>query len=93
MSIFAISDLHLPLGADKPMDIFGGWDNYVNRLRDYWQAKVKPEDTVIVPGDISWALKLEDTYKDFEFIQKLNGTKVFLKGNHDLWWSTRSNVE
>lgn len=93
MSVFAISDLHLPLGADKPMDIFGGWDNYVNRLRDNWQAKVKPEDTVIVPGDISWALKLEDTYKDFEFIQKLNGTKVFLKGNHDLWWSTRSKVE
>ncbi|MBQ2581202.1 MAG: metallophosphoesterase, partial [Ruminococcus sp.] len=93
MSVFAIADLHLPLGADKPMDIFGGWDNYVNRLRDYWQAKVKPEDTVIVPGDISWALKLEDTYKDFEFIQKLNGTKVFLKGNHDLWWSTRSKVE
>ena len=93
MSVFAIADLHLPLGADKPMDIFGGWDDYVNRLHDNWQRLVKPEDTVIVPGDISWALKLEETYPDFDFIEKLNGTKVFLKGNHDLWWSTRSKVE
>ena len=93
MKTFAISDLHLPLGADKPMDIFGGWNDYVNRLYDNWQKKVSPEDTVLIPGDISWALKLEDTYKDFEFIHKLNGTKVFLKGNHDLWWSTRSKVE
>ena len=93
MKTFAISDLHLPLGADKPMDIFGGWNDYVNRLHDNWQKKVSPEDTVLIPGDISWALKLEDTYKDFEFIHKLNGTKVFLKGNHDLWWSTRSKVE
>ena len=93
MSVYAISDLHLPLGADKPMDIFGGWDNYVERLHKNWQEIVKPEDTVIIPGDISWALKLEDTYKDFEFIHKLNGTKVILKGNHDLWWSTRSKVE
>lgn len=93
MSVFAIADLHLPLGVNKPMDIFGGWDNYVNRLRDNWQSKVRAEDTVIVPGDISWALKIDDTLKDFEFIENLNGTKVFLKGNHDLWWSTRSKVE
>lgn len=93
MSVFAIADLHLPLGVNKPMDIFGGWDNYVERLHDNWQSKVRAEDTVIVPGDISWALKIDDTLKDFEFIENLNGTKVFLKGNHDLWWSTRSKVE
>lgn len=93
LSLFAIADLHLSLGVDKPMDIFGGWDNYMERIKENWQRKVKPEDTVVVPGDISWALKLEDTYRDFEFIQKLNGTKIFLKGNHDLWWSTRSKVE
>ena len=93
LSVFAIADLHLSLGVNKPMDIFGGWDNYVVRLEEKWQKKIRPEDTVIVPGDISWALKLEETYKDFEFIHKLNGTKVFIKGNHDLWWSTRSKVE
>ena len=93
LSVFAIADLHLSLGVDKPMDIFGGWDNYVNRLRDNWQNKVRADDIVIVPGDISWALKIENSLKDFEFIENLNGTKVFLKGNHDLWWSTRSKVE
>lgn len=93
MKVYAIADLHLPLGVDKPMNIFGGWDNYVNRLHDNWQRKVRADDIVIIPGDISWALKLEDTFKDFEFIQKLNGTKIIIKGNHDLWWSTRSKVE
>ncbi|MBO5576355.1 MAG: metallophosphoesterase [Ruminococcus sp.] len=93
MRIFTIADLHLPLGVNKPMDIFGGWDDYVNRLHDNWQKIVSPQDIVVVPGDISWALKLEQTLKDFEFINALNGTKVFIKGNHDLWWSTRSKVE
>lgn len=93
MRIFTIADLHLPLGVNKPMDIFGGWDDYVNRLHDNWQKIVSPQDIVVVPGDISWALKLEQTFKDFEFINALNGTKVFIKGNHDLWWSTRSKVE
>ncbi len=93
MRIFTIADLHLPLGVNKPMDIFGGWDDYVNRLHDNWQKMVSPQDIVVVPGDISWALKLEQTFKDFEFINALNGTKVFIKGNHDLWWSTRSKVE
>lgn len=93
LKVFAIADLHLPFGANKPMDVFGGWNNYVSRLENNWQKKVAPEDTVIIPGDVSWALRLEDTLKDFEFIQKLNGVKVFLKGNHDFWWSTRSKVE
>ena len=88
MSIFAISDLHLSFGSDKPMDIFRGWDNHTERLLSHWNRLVKPEDIVVLPGDFSWALKLEDTKADFEFLKKLNGKKIILKGNHDLWWST-----
>ena len=88
MSIFAISDLHLSFGTNKPMDIFRGWDNHTDRLLANWNRLVKQTDTVILPGDLSWALKLEDTKADFEFLKKLNGKKVILKGNHDLWWST-----
>lgn len=88
MSIFAISDLHLSFGSDKPMDIFRGWDNHTERLLSHWNRLVTPLDTVILPGDFSWALKLEDTKADFDFLKKLNGKKIILKGNHDLWWST-----
>ncbi|MDR1891507.1 MAG: metallophosphoesterase, partial [Oscillospiraceae bacterium] len=88
MSIFAISDLHLPLGADKSMDIFRGWENYVERLEQNWLATVKPEDTVVLAGDLSWALKLADTEKDFAFLEALPGKKLLLKGNHDLWWDS-----
>ncbi len=88
MSIYAISDLHLSFGADKPMDVFRGWDNHTERLLANWNRLVTENDTVILPGDFSWALKLEETKQDFEFLKKLNGKKVILKGNHDLWWST-----
>ncbi len=88
MSIFAISDLHLSFSSDKPMDIFRGWDNHTDRLLANWNRLVTENDTVILPGDLSWALKLSDTKADFEFLKKLNGKKVILKGNHDLWWST-----
>lgn len=88
MSIFTISDLHLSFGTDKPMNIFRGWDNHTERLLANWNRLVKPDDTVVLPGDFSWALKLEETKADFEFLNKLNGKKILLKGNHDLWWST-----
>jgi predicted phosphohydrolase len=88
MSIFTISDLHLSFGSNKPMDIFRGWDNHTERLLANWNRLVKPQDTVVLPGDFSWALKLEDTKADFDFLNKLNGKKILLKGNHDLWWST-----
>ena len=88
MSIFTISDLHLSFGSDKPMDIFRGWDNHTERIFANWNRLVKPEDTVVLPGDFSWALKLEETKADFDFLTKLNGKKILLKGNHDLWWST-----
>lgn len=93
MSLYAIADLHLSLGADKPMDIFGGWDNYVERLEENWRNTVKNDDTVVIAGDISWAMRLEQAYQDFSFIEALPGRKIFLKGNHDYWWSTRKKIE
>lgn len=93
MSIFAISDLHLSFSVDKPMNIFGEkWNNYTERLYDNWQNTVKEEDVVIIPGDISWATYLDECYADFNFIEKLNGKKIILKGNHDYWWSTISKM-
>lgn len=89
MAIYTISDLHLPLGVDKPMDIFGkNWANYVDRLADNWQSVVSPDDTVVLPGDFSWAMYLDEAIADFEFLDKLNGKKILLKGNHDYWWET-----
>ena len=91
MSIFAISDLHLSYNTDKPMDIFG-WNNYENKIKEDWFAKVKEEDLVILGGDFSWSMKLEETYDDFEFIHKLPGRKLLLKGNHDYWWTTLKSM-
>ena len=89
MSVFAIADLHLSLGGKKPMDIFRGWNNYVERLTENWNSVVEDNDTVVIPGDISWAMKLEETETDFRFINdRLKGSKIFLKGNHDYWWNT-----
>lgn len=93
MSLFAIADLHLSLGEDKPMDIFSGWDDYVNRLESNWKRLVTDNDTVVIAGDISWAMKLEETYEDFKFINDLPGKKIFLKGNHDYWWGTKSKID
>lgn len=92
MSIFTIGDLHLSLGVSKPMDIFEGWQDYHIRLQNNWQRVVKPEDTVIVCGDISWALDIKDAVEDFKFIENLNGNKIILKGNHDYWWQTAKKL-
>ena len=87
--LYTIGDLHLSLGADKPMDIFSGWTNYLERLETNWNSKITDNDTVVLLGDHSWALKLEDSKADLEFIDKrLKGQKILIKGNHDLWWST-----
>ncbi len=94
MSLFCIADLHLSLGTDKPMDVFQGWQDYTNRLLNNWNNIVKVEDTVVVAGDISWAMKLEECYNDFDFINnKLNGNKILLKGNHDYWWGTKKKID
>lgn len=89
MSIYAIGDLHLSFGVDKPMNIFGDkWQNYEEKIKKNWTNQISENDTVILPGDFSWATYMEDTKKDFEFINKLPGNKILIKGNHDYWWST-----
>ena len=93
MSVFAIGDLHLSLGTDKPMNIFSGWNDFEKRLENNWRALVKDTDTVVIAGDISWAMKLKDTYQDFQFINSLPGRKLLIKGNHDYWWETRKKME
>lgn len=95
MSVFAIADLHLSMSeaVDKPMDIYGGpWVGHANRLKEYWGAIVSEKDTVIIPGDISWALYLEDAMADLAWIDALPGKKVLVRGNHDLWWSSMAKM-
>lgn len=92
MAVFAISDPHLSLSVNKPMDIFRGWDNYVERLENNWRRLVASEDTVILNGDISWGMSLNESEKDFEFLNSLPGNKIISKGNHDYWWSTASKI-
>lgn len=93
MAIYTIGDLHLSLGCEKPMDIFPGWQGYMEKLEHHWNALVRPEDTVVLAGDTSWAMKLEDTAADFSFLQRLPGQKLLLKGNHDYWWTTVKKME
>ena len=94
MAIFAISDLHLSLGGDKPMDVFGSrWDRYEERMQENWNKVVSKDDLVVIPGDISWAMYLQDTEQDFSYINHLNGQKLILRGNHDYWWTTLNKME
>ena len=92
MSLYAIADVHLSLGTDKPRDVFPGWADYVARLEQNWRSVVSAGDTVVVAGDISWAMKLEDCSADFAFLQNLPGRKLLLKGNHDYWWTTMAKM-
>ncbi|MBQ7989815.1 MAG: metallophosphoesterase [Oscillospiraceae bacterium] len=93
MSLFVIADLHLSLTSGHPMDIFPGWENYVTRIKDNWLEFVKPDDTVVIPGDVSWGMGLAAAKEDFAFINALPGTKIISKGNHDYWWNTVSKME
>lgn len=89
MAIYVIGDLHLSFGVDKPMNIFGdNWENHAEKIKNNWIKKVKEEDTVILPGDFSWAMYLEESEKDFQFLNGLPGRKILSKGNHDYWWTT-----
>ena len=93
MSLFVMADLHLSSDGSKSMEIFGPrWKDYIQKIEKNWRAVVSPEDTVIIPGDISWSLKLEDTLEDFRFLESLPGTKLIGKGNHDFWWTTASKM-
>lgn len=93
MSLFAIGDPHLSFGCQKPMDIFKGWENHAVRLEKNWKDTVEKEDTVVLPGDISWAMNFEELLPDFQFLHSLPGKKVILKGNHDYWWATRNKMD
>ncbi len=93
MSLYAIGDTHLSFSVDKPMDIFKGWDDYAQRLENNWQRLIEDDDTVIINGDVSWAMSLDEAEKDFDFLNKLNGTKIISKGNHDYWWNTITKME
>jgi len=89
MAIWAIADLHLSFNEDKPMDVFGdNWKNHEEKIKQDWLAKVSDNDLVLLPGDFSWSMYLEDTLKDFEYLNNLPGKKILLKGNHDYWWAT-----
>ena len=93
MKIFAIADLHLSLCGQKPMEIFGdSWDNYTDIIYNDWQSKVTDDDIVLIAGDISWAMYMEDFKADLEFFNGLKGKKVFIRGNHDYWWDSISKV-
>ncbi len=93
MSLFAIADTHLSFFCDKPMDIFRGWENFEKRLEKNWNRVVGENDVVVIPGDISWGMHIEECLEDFRFLDSLNGTKIIMKGNHDYWWATKSKTE
>ena len=87
MKVYAISDLHLSFSGEKPMDVFGDkWQGYLDKIKYDWQSKVTDEDVVLIAGDISWAMKLEDAVNDLTFFNDLKGKKIVIRGNHDYWW-------
>ena len=94
MALYAIGDTHLSLRSDKPMDVFGGgWTGYVDKLKEGFQI-ISPEDTVVICGDVSWGMSLEEARADFAFLDALpGGRKLLLKGNHDYWWTTASKMK
>ena len=90
--LYAIGDLHLSIGSDKPMHVFGAaWENYENRIIDGFSA-LQHEDVCVICGDISWGMSLQESVEDFKFIDRLGGRKIILKGNHDYWWTTASKA-
>ena len=93
--IWAMADLHLCIGCtQKTMEVFGPqWSNYIQRIKDNWQELVKPDDIVLVAGDITWALKLEEAKIDLDWIDALPGKKIMIRGNHDYWWKSLTQVQ
>ncbi len=93
MSLFVLGDTHLSFGVpDKPMDIFNGWENYQALLEENWRRRITEEDTIVLAGDISWGMTLEEAKADFAFLQNLPGQKIILKGNHDYWWNSMKKM-
>ena len=93
MAIYAISDLHLSFNTNKPMNIFGNnWEEHYKKIKEDWLEKVQETDTVLLPGDFSWAINFEEAVPDFEYLNSLPGRKIMLKGNHDYWWGTANKI-
>lgn len=93
MKVFAVSDLHLSVNNPKPMDIFGPtWDGYVDKIFADWKEKVAEDDLVLMAGDFSWAMRLDETKADFDMLKDLAGKKIIIRGNHDYWWKSISSV-
>ena len=93
MNVFAISDLHLSINNPKPMNIFGEvWDDYLTQIEQSWKENVDDGDIVLIAGDISWAMKLQEAVPDINYISSFKGKKIFIRGNHDYWWSSISAV-
>lgn len=87
MALWAISDLHLAFNQDKPMDIFGqNWEKHEEKIRNNWVEKIKEEDTIIIAGDISWSINIEEGFEDLKWVHSLPGEKIMVRGNHDYWW-------
>lgn len=93
MALFAIGDPHLSLATGKSMNVFNGWSDYEKRLENNWRRLVSDDDTVVVAGDVSWCMDLEQGLEDFKFLDSLPGRKIILKGNHDYWWSTKKKAD
>ena len=93
MSLYTIADLHLSFGVKKPMDIFDGWNGHIERLTENWTSVVKPEDTVVIGGDISWGMNLQQAKPDFAYLDALPGQKILLKGNHDYYFTTKRKID
>ncbi len=93
MALFAIADTHLSLSTNKSMNVFSGWDDYVERLEQNWRQLITDEDTVVIAGDVSWGMNLKQAHADFAFLNTLPGKKLILKGNHDYWWTTRRQMD
>ena len=93
MKVFAISDLHLSVNNPKPMDIFGPvWEGYLDKIFSQWRELVSEDDVMLLPGDFSWAMHLEDAVPDFKMLECLPGKKIIIRGNHDYWWKSISAV-
>lgn len=93
MALFAIADTHFSLSTGKSMSVFSGWSDYEMRLKKNWEAIVTENDTVVIAGDISWAMDMEQGLEDFRFLNSLPGRKIIMKGNHDYWWSTKKKAD
>ena len=94
MALYALSDTHLSFAVNKPMDIFGNrWKDHPSRIKYFWEKKITENDTIVLPGDISWGMSLDEAVPDLRFLDSLPGTKILGKGNHDYWWDTVSKIE